>query len=93
MLADAIEEYLVTSNLNYKIKVGYKDSTKHSFLPLKYNAIDIYLEIEDRKYAIEYDGKRYHQTQEAIDVDIQKTNCCIANGIEVIRIREANCHA
>lgn len=92
IVADMFEEYLANSNLNYKIKAGYKDPSKHSFLPPKYNAIDVYLEVEGRKYGIEYDGRRYHQTQEAIDVDIAKTIHCINSGLEIIRIREADCH-
>lgn len=54
----------------------------------KYSEVDIYLEKENAKICIEYDGNRWHLDPKQKQVDIQKTNKLLTDGYLVIRIRE-----
>jgi len=48
--------------------------------------LDIY--IPSRNIAIEYDGEAWHNSQYKIQLDKKKNELCLANNIELIRIRE-----
>lgn len=50
--------------------------------------IDIVGYYKNRKVAIEYDGNRWHKTENRVQRDIRKTTTLLDEGLTVVRIRE-----
>lgn len=49
-------------------------------------SLDCYFEINNKKFAVEYDGVYFHQNTQ--DIDLLKNKICSKNRIHIIRIRE-----
>ena len=57
----------------------------------KYNGIELDVFIEDINLGIEYDGAKYHSSEEAIRRDINKNDLLSKIDIKFLRIREDGC--
>ena len=57
----------------------------------KYNGIELDVFIEDINLGIEYDGAKYHSSEEAIRRDINKNDLLSKMDIKFLRIREDGC--
>jgi very-short-patch-repair endonuclease len=48
------------------------------------------IHVEETPILIEYDGKKWHDTQYAADLDLRKSKLAAEHGYELIRITEAD---
>ncbi len=71
--------------LYFYIKKIFSDAIS-SYKNEEISEIDIF--IPSKKIGIEYDGKRWHNSQKVIDREIKKYNLCKSSGIKLIRFRE-----
>ena len=54
----------------------------------RYHPLDIYIEYNNKKFGIEYDGKVWHPEDVVMQRDLPKAISCINNNINILRVRE-----
>lgn len=78
--------YLKKAGLNIKENVSASDIiTKNKIIAKKKN-FDMYFEVKNKKFVVEFDGFYYHK--DTVDNDIIKNLLCKQNNIIIIRIRD-----
>lgn len=85
-LRDAMSDFNsidVIGNHNHKLDIPWRKNT--------YMEVDIFVTRSDGKeVVVEYDGGRWHNRDEAVLRDVDKTQALLDRGYTVVRVREGN---
>ena len=71
----------------YYLNKAFPDA-KNRYTELGNNKMEIDIFIPSLSIGIEYDGKAFHNTEEAVQREVRKYEICRENGIKLIRVRE-----
>lgn len=82
------EEVFVELKKEIAQTVQQKRISVPKFRVKNYIVVDYYIEIDGRKIVIEYDGRRWHSSDEIIELDKKKSEILLKMGYEIIRIRD-----